>query len=67
MKDCLTCELTNAQKRTVRFLNMGWTLEAVAAHLSDVYAESYYIEGNAMYRKSKLPPYAPHLIIEVNE
>ena len=63
--DCLSCELTNATKRATRFLTMGWTLEGIAQHLSDVYGEAYYSVGKSLYRKSKQYPFTPILVMSV--
>ena len=63
--ECLSCEITNATKRATRFLTMGWALDEIARHLSDVYGESYYSVGNTLYRKSKLYPFTPILIMQI--
>ncbi len=60
--DCLKCELTRAKLKTAGLLIVGWPLSRIAEHLSDCYGERYYVEGDKLYRASKLPPYQPHLI-----
>ena len=60
--NCIKCELTRAKLYAgARFL-MGATVYEVAASLSERYGERYYVEGEALYRASKLPPYKPHLL-----
>ncbi|MGL5514201.1 MAG: hypothetical protein ACRDBM_13325, partial [Sporomusa sp.] len=66
MKDCLSCEITNASKRAARMYNMGMTVSAIALHLSDVYRENYYEKDARLYRSSKQHPFIPFLILDVN-
>lgn len=60
--NCIKCELTRARMKATALLIVGLSLEAVAARLTATYGERYYVEGGALYRVSKLPPYQPHLI-----
>jgi len=59
---CLACELTRARLKAAALALVGWPLSRIAEHLSDCYGERYYVEGDKLYRASKLPPYEPHLI-----
>lgn len=60
--NCLHCELTRAKLKAAVLVNVGWPLEKIAQHLSEAYGERYYVEGGAILRASKLPPYQPHII-----
>ena len=60
--NCLKCELARARIKAGALALVGWPLDRIAAHLSAVYGERYFVEGGALYRVSKLPPYEPHLI-----
>lgn len=60
--NCLRCELTRARLKAAALALVGWPLDRIAGHLSSCYGETYYVEGDRLYRASKLPPYEPHLI-----
>lgn len=60
--NCLRCELTRARLKAAALALVGWPLDRIAGYLSLAYGERYYVEGGALYRASKLPPYEPHLI-----
>lgn len=62
LMNCLPCELARARIKAGALALVGWPLDRIAAHLSAAYGERYYVEGGALYRASKLPPYEPHLI-----
>uniref|UniRef100_A0AAU7YTG6 Uncharacterized protein n=1 Tax=Stenotrophomonas phage vB_SmaS_QH3 TaxID=3229738 RepID=A0AAU7YTG6_9CAUD len=60
--NCLRCELTRARLKAAALALVGWPLDRIAGHLSSCYGERYYVEGDRLYRASKLAPYEPHLI-----
>lgn len=60
--NCLSCELKRAKIKAAALALVGWRLDRIAGHLSSCYGETYYVEGDKLYRASKLPPYQPHLI-----
>lgn len=64
MMNCLSCELKRAKIKAAALALVGWRLERIAAHLSNAYGERYYVEGDRLYRASKVPPFEPHLIKE---
>lgn len=60
--NCLRCELQRARLKAAALALVGWPLDRIAGHLSSCYGERYYVEGGTLYRASKLPPFAPHVI-----
>lgn len=60
--DCLSCELTRARLKAAALVALGLSLDDIASHLSKAYGEVYYTAGGGVLRRSKLPPYAPHVI-----
>jgi hypothetical protein len=62
MSNCLNCELTRAKLIAATMQLFGCCGDKIAAFLKDQEGEHYYFENGAVWRKSKLAPYEPHLI-----
>jgi len=61
--NCIHCEIKRAKVRSLLWLSVGWSNERIAARLSEIYGERYYVKEESIFRASKLPPYKPILIL----
>lgn len=65
--NCLKCELMRARLKADALLIVGFSLQRIAAYLSNCYGENYYANDGVLYRASKLAPHIPHVIKDCDD